>query len=75
MPSEALLGPLALLVAALIAVGVLWREHLKDDQDDRDQRDKALALLETSLANNKAAIAAWDRRTQSDAARKRREDA
>ena len=74
MPPDALLGPLALLVGSLLAVGVLWREHMKADQDDRDQRDKALALLEQSLANNKAAIAAWDKRTAADAARARRGD-
>lgn len=41
MPPE-LLGPGALLVAALIAVGVLWREHLRGDADDRRQRDAAM---------------------------------
>ena len=45
MPAE-ILGPIGLTVAALIAVGVLWREHVKDDADDRAERDawKALAL-------------------------------
>lgn len=74
MPDGALLGPGALLIAALLAVAVLWRDHLRADADDRTQRDRALALLETSLANNKSAIAAWDRRNQSDAARHRRAD-
>jgi hypothetical protein len=73
VPPE-LLGPVGLLAAALSAVAVLWREHLKADQDDRDQRDRAIALLEASLANNKAAIAAWDRRTSADAARHRKAD-
>lgn len=54
---------------------ILWREHLKADQDDRDERNRANDLLALSLANNKAAIAAWDRRTAADAARRRKEDA
>lgn len=75
MPSEQLLGPLALLVAALLAVGVLWREHLKADQDDRDQRTEAIALLKVALDGNKAMADAWDRRNRADEARRRREDA
>ena len=74
MPPEALLGPFALLAAALIAVGVLWREHLKADADDRAQRDLAERLLEQSLVNNASAIAAWNRRIDQDAARQRRSD-
>lgn len=68
-------GPWAVVIflgGALILF--LGREHLKADQDDRDQRDKALTLLESSLANNKAAIAAWDKRSAADAARHRRLD-
>lgn len=88
MPPE-LLGPTGALVAALFgitalarAIVVLWKEHLKADQDDRDQRDKALALLSSSLDGNKAnaeanrlMAAAWDQRNRNDVARKRREDA
>jgi hypothetical protein len=80
VPPE-LFGPLgALVLAVLVMVGMvkvgsmLWIEHLKSDQDDRDQRDRAYRLLEQSLANNKAAIAAWDRRNSQDAARARRTD-
>ena len=79
---DQLTGPVAALVLAILVIGglvkafkVLWTEHLKADQDDRDQRDKALALLETSLANNKAAVSAWDRRTAADASRHRKADA
>lgn len=74
-------GPTGALVLAVLGIlglvkvaQLLWSEHLKADADDRAQRDTALRLLETSLANNKAAIAAWDRRTASDAARHRRAD-
>ena len=81
MPPEALLGPFALLAAALIAVGVLWREHLKADADDRTQRDLATQndadareLLRLSLRNNADAIAAWNKRIEQDAERRRRAD-
>jgi len=81
VPPEALLGPFALLAAALIAVGVLWREHLKADADDRTQRDLATQndadareLLRISLRNNADAIAAWNKRIEQDAERRRRAD-
>lgn len=81
MPPE-LLGPTGALVAVLFgiaalarAIVVLWQEHLKADQDDRDERNRANDLLALSLQNNKAAIAAWDRRNAADAARRRKEDA
>jgi len=81
VPPEALLGPFALLAAALIAVGVLWREHLKADADDRTQRDLATQndadareLLRLSLRNNADAIAAWNKRIEQDAERRRRAD-
>ena len=81
MPPEALLGPFALLAAALIAVGVLWREHLKADADDRTQRDLATQndadareLLRISLRNNADAIAAWNKRIEQDAERRCRAD-
>lgn len=47
MPPE-LLGPTGLLVAALLAVGVLWRAHERSDKDVRDDRDewRDLALAE-----------------------------
>lgn len=41
MPPE-VLGPLGLTVALGIAVGALWRDHLRADADDRAQRDRAL---------------------------------
>jgi len=81
VPPEALLGPFALLAAALLAVGVLWREHLKADADDRTQRDLATQndadareLLRISLRNNADAIAAWNKRIEQDAERRRRAD-
>lgn len=42
MVSDALLGPFALLVAALVTVGVLWRDHKA--HDDRDRADAASDL-------------------------------
>lgn len=47
MPPE-LLGPTGLVAAALAAVAVLWREHLRTDKDVRDERNewRELALAE-----------------------------
>jgi len=73
MPPD-LLGPTAALAGALVVVGILWREHLKADVDDRAQRDLAQELLRLSLLNNAAAIAAWNKRTDQEAARHRRAD-
>jgi hypothetical protein len=42
VPWEQLLGPLGALAAALIAVGVLWKNHL--DSDAQRSRDKDAAL-------------------------------
>lgn len=72
--SPDLLGPTALLVAALTAVGVLWREHLKADADDRTQRDKAITLLEVNLEATQRMARAWEERNKRDAARHRRDD-
>ena len=63
-----------LSTAMTTVVGVLWREHLKADADDRRQRDTALSLLDLSLQNNRDAIAAWSKRDAADAARVRRTD-
>jgi len=81
-------GPVGALALAIVVIGglvrlaqILWKEHLKSDQDDRDQRDKALeqvdatvGLLKLSAEGNKAMADAWDRKTKADGARKRRED-
>jgi hypothetical protein len=39
VPDE-LLGPGALLIASLVAIGFLWRDHLRSDTDDRSERDE-----------------------------------
>jgi hypothetical protein len=58
---SAVLGPLGALVLAVIVLAgltrafvVLWREHLKADKDDRDQRDKALAIAHDQVAATNA---------------------
>lgn len=53
-----LLGPYALLVGALIAVVLLWRDHLRADADDRAQRDEAfgIAHAQVEATNRVAAI-------------------
>lgn len=40
---EAVLGPYGLLVAALIAIGVLWRDHQAADRARNTQLDVALS--------------------------------
>ena len=85
---SAVVGPVGALVLAVIVLFVvarvlqlLWGEHMKADQRDRDQRDVAQAnnlatkeLLRLSLENNAKAIDAWNRRNEQDAARQRRSD-
>lgn len=43
---QVLLGPLGLAAFLLLVVGALWRDHLRADQDDREQRDQAFRLVE-----------------------------
>lgn len=82
MPSpEQLAGPTGAIVALIAVLGiaarviqVLWQNHLEADRDDRAQRDRALGLLDLSLQNNRDAIAAWEQRDRTDAARTRRGD-
>lgn len=45
VPNE-LLGPFALLIAALATIGVLWRDHLRADMDDRGERDEWRAIAQ-----------------------------
>ena len=85
---SAVVGPVGALALALIVLFVvarvlqlLWGEHMRADQRDRDQRDVAQAnnlatkeLLRQSLENNAKAIDAWNRRNEQDAARQRRSD-
>jgi len=80
LPPE-LLGPLGLTVGALLAVGalgrviqVLWREHLKADQDDRDQRDTSQSLAKAAIDAYTRLADAWEQRNRDDAERRRRND-
>lgn len=54
MPPE-VLGPLGLTVGAVVAVIVLWRDHLRADADDRAQRDWAMGLVQRMAE-------AWEKR-------------
>lgn len=73
-PTGAIVALVAVLAMAVAVIKVLWAQHLKADQDDRDQRDLAQKLLGISLQNNADAIAAWNRRNDQEAARARRTD-
>ena len=86
---EAILGPAGALVLALVILYIvgrvlltLWREHLAADERDRQQRDRAQAvsaevrdLLRQSLQNNADQVAAWNQRSDQEAARPRKSDA
>lgn len=67
-----IVGIIGLTAARMLLV--LWREHLKADQDDRDQRDRAIAIVETLVPAIKQMANAWDARNKADAARRRRGD-
>lgn len=80
VPPE-LLGPVGALVLAILVLGglvkvllMLWHEHLKADEDDRAQRDRALAIVADLVPAVKAMAAAWEARNKADAARRRRGD-
>lgn len=45
VPPE-LVGPVAGLILALAVAGILWREHLRADAEDRKQRDDMFAINE-----------------------------
>ena len=74
MVPDELLGPGALLVAALFTIGVLWRDHARSDKDDRDERDRwrqvAIDLmaqipgLTAAVAQQTNVIADLDKRAQ-----------
>ena len=72
---DALLGPFGAVVALAIAVGVLWRDHMRADADDRAARDQALlGWREQVAATNRLADAIEaDRRDRAE--RHRRGDA
>ena len=86
---EAILGPAGALVLALVILYIvgrvlltLWKEHLAADERDRQQRDRAQAvsaevrdLLRQSLQNNADQVAAWNKRSDQEAARRRKSDA
>ena len=71
---DALLGPLALLVGALIAVGVLWKSHVDSDNDVRKQRDEALAGWRAQTTATDRLANAIEVRTRREARTKRQDD-
>lgn len=53
IPVDQVIGPFGALVVLCLVAGalakaiqVLWKDHVRADQDDRDQRDRAFVLLE-----------------------------
>lgn len=74
MPPPDLLGPLGLLVAALLATAVLWKDHLRADADDRAQRDRAVAIAEGLVDGLRELTAAVHAANRDAAKRHRRTD-
>jgi hypothetical protein len=72
--SPEIFGPQGLLIAALSVIVVLWRDHLRADQDDRNQRDKALGIAESAVAGTSRMADAWEARNREDAQRRRQSD-
>jgi len=64
----------AIITALVAVVGLLWREHLRADAEDRKQRDEALTLLRDAIDGTKRMADAWEDRNRRDAARRRSSD-
>jgi len=60
VPPE-LLGPLGVTVGALIVAGVLWRDHLRSDAEDRAQRDEWKTSAQELLKSIPALVAGVDK--------------
>lgn len=73
MPAD-LYGPAGLLVALVIAVGWLWRDHLRSDEEDRKQRDAFQALNEAIVPALRELTQAVTETTREAATRHRRGD-
>ena len=73
IPPE-LLGPAGLLVASLLVIGVLWRDHLRADADDRAQRDTAIAGWRAQVEATNRLINASNRLAAAIEARNRRDE-
>lgn len=74
MVPDALLGPLALVVGALIAVGVLWKSHTESDADVRKSRDAAIAGWQAQTTATDRLANAIEIRNRRDAKSKRQGD-
>lgn len=73
IPPE-LLGPAGLLVASLLVIGVLWRDHLRADADDRAQRDTAIEGWRAQVEATNRLISASNRLAAAIEARNRRDE-
>ena len=79
---DQIIGPAGALVVLLIVayalsqvIKVLWADHLRADQADRDQRDRALALVEAIAPALKDLASAQHEANRDAAERHRRADA
>lgn len=73
MPPE-VLGPVGLTIGLLVALSVLWREHVRSDEDDRKQRDIALEGWRAQTEATKRLADAIEKRNRADAERRRAGD-
>lgn len=74
MTPEEIVGPFALTIAAVVAVAALWHDHLRADNDDRAQRDRALAGWEAQTGATNRLADALEQQARDHAERRRRDD-
>lgn len=81
LPPEAF-GPTGALVvlgffmtAMGLVIRALWKDHLRADQEDRDQRDKALAIVEGVIPTLRELAHAQREANEDAKQRQRRSDA
>ena len=72
MSPELIVGPFALTLFLVYVVRLLWTEHVKDDDDMRNQRDVALAAGSAAVSALADLASAWEARNKADEVRARR---
>lgn len=66
LPPE-VLGPLGLTIALGIAVGLLWRDHLRGDARERQKADDTFLLARDAVDALKRLAAVAEKRNQREA--------
>lgn len=69
-----LLGPYGLVIGALVLIGLLLKDHKRADDEDRRQRDEAIAGWKDATAAVNRLAAALEERNRRDAYARRAGD-